>query len=291
MAGGERNYEAEARELGWRPLSDFKGDPEKFVDAQEYVEKGETLMPILKANNRKLMGEITSVKGQLSETNKLLQQSQQQIAELLEVNTAAKQREAKDTKKDLITAIETARAAGETQRVVELSLQLDEHTAAIAKAAEKPVVKKEEPAKRTDEMTAADKAIWDGWVADNPWWEKDEDRTTLAMAQASKLRQKGSTLKGREFFDKVSEEVERLLPSGGARNGAGKVEEGRPSGGGGGGGGAGKDYANLPSDVRAKCDEMMGRLKTQPGQPGSIFKDAKAYRAHYAKVYFTEDNV
>src|SRR5574337_489576 len=54
----ERDYESEAKEMGWRPQAQYKGDPEKWVDAQEFVERGEHILPILKANTNKLRSEL-----------------------------------------------------------------------------------------------------------------------------------------------------------------------------------------------------------------------------------------
>jgi hypothetical protein len=78
------------------------------------------------------------------------------------------------------------------------------------------------------------------------------------------------------------------MPFPDARGGKSKVESGRPSGGGGEGGGTGESYSALPTEVKQTCERMMTRLKIQPGQSGSVFKDAKAYRDHYAREYFRE---
>ena len=37
----ENNYEAEAREQGWKPKEGYEGDPEKWRPAKEFVERGE----------------------------------------------------------------------------------------------------------------------------------------------------------------------------------------------------------------------------------------------------------
>jgi hypothetical protein len=54
----ERDYEAEAREMGWHPLEEYRGDPGKWVDAKTFVLRGEQQMPIMRENNRKLMGRV-----------------------------------------------------------------------------------------------------------------------------------------------------------------------------------------------------------------------------------------
>ena len=34
-------YEGQAREMGWRPKDEWEGEPEKWRDAKEFVERGE----------------------------------------------------------------------------------------------------------------------------------------------------------------------------------------------------------------------------------------------------------
>ena len=46
--------EQEARTLGWVPAEEFKGDPNRWVDAETFVERGHTVMPILRKNNERL---------------------------------------------------------------------------------------------------------------------------------------------------------------------------------------------------------------------------------------------
>lgn len=47
-----RDWEAEARQMGW--TDNFKGDPNKFIDAKTFVEKGENQMPLMKAEIKEL---------------------------------------------------------------------------------------------------------------------------------------------------------------------------------------------------------------------------------------------
>ena len=51
-ATSQAGIEAEARKMGWLPESEWMGAPPKygFVDAQTFLERGETILPILKAN-------------------------------------------------------------------------------------------------------------------------------------------------------------------------------------------------------------------------------------------------
>ena len=75
---GEVNVEQEARTLGWVPQEEFKGDPNRWVDADTFVERGHTVMPILRKNNERLE---TLVKQQAEELNKMKDAELKKLAE------------------------------------------------------------------------------------------------------------------------------------------------------------------------------------------------------------------
>ena len=58
-------YDKQAREMGWRPKEEWEGEPEKWRDAKEFVERGE------------LYGKIDSVGRELKETRKALKMLQE----------------------------------------------------------------------------------------------------------------------------------------------------------------------------------------------------------------------
>ena len=53
-----RDYEAEARGMGWRPKGEFKGDPRNWKDAKSYVEDGGRYVGLLRAENKRLTEDI-----------------------------------------------------------------------------------------------------------------------------------------------------------------------------------------------------------------------------------------
>lgn len=59
------SFESAAREMGWRPKEEWEGEPDKWRDAKEFVERGE------------LYGKIDSVSRELKETRKALKMLQE----------------------------------------------------------------------------------------------------------------------------------------------------------------------------------------------------------------------
>ena len=48
--------------MGWIPPTRYKGDPTRYIDAEAFLERGETVMPILKENNKKLQTELSALR-------------------------------------------------------------------------------------------------------------------------------------------------------------------------------------------------------------------------------------
>ncbi|MDE2106523.1 MAG: hypothetical protein KGL39_55425, partial [Patescibacteria group bacterium] len=90
----DQTVEERAGAMGWVPQEKFRGDPEKWVDAETFVQRGEQVMPILKHNNEKLQAEIASLKGELGKVTSLFQASQEAVEELKKFNSEATRRAA-----------------------------------------------------------------------------------------------------------------------------------------------------------------------------------------------------
>lgn len=254
---------AEARQLGWVPLEEFRGDQSRWVDAEAFVQRGHEIMPLLKANNNRLLEELTTVRGQLKQATEAIEQLQMASAEITKERVAA-------VRKELVTSIRTAREEGNIEDEDRLTEKLAE-----LKAAERA-----EPAPKKIEAPVVDPAFttW-AMQPENAWFGKDRRRTSLAMAIAEELRADpaNNRLVGVPFYEKVAAEVEATV----SPPRPDRVEGSRGGAGGSGSGAGGKGYAALPADARAACDKQGKQFIGKPG-----FKDAAAWNAYYAKIYF-----
>jgi len=57
-----------AKMQGWSPKEEFRGDPANWRPADEFVKRADEMMPIMKATNKKLEGNVASLTKELSET-------------------------------------------------------------------------------------------------------------------------------------------------------------------------------------------------------------------------------
>lgn len=267
--------ETKALEMGWVPKDEFRGDPEKWIDAETYVRRGEEFMPILKANNKRLSEELAQVKGELKKTNEMLAASTESIEALREFNSDLVRKEAEKQIAAMKVELKEAKQEGDVDKELELTEQIREHSEALKEA-------KKEPAKKVEQPPVQDPTQnpeWQAWVAENTWFGKDKRRTALAIGIAEEIKD-AENIVGRALLDRVSEEVEKVFGGGAPRHD--KVEGGGRGAGNGGGGG--KSFADLPAEAKEACDRQANRLVGD----NRAFKTMQDWRKHYTKQYFGE---
>jgi hypothetical protein len=66
------DVEAKARRLGWLPKEEFRGDPTRWKPADEYVEYGESILPIVRQNNEVLHDRLARQERDLADAKQVL---------------------------------------------------------------------------------------------------------------------------------------------------------------------------------------------------------------------------
>ena len=280
-SGGERDFVAEARAEGWRPLEQYKGDPNKWIDAEEFVKRGENILPLVKAQNSKLKAELEGQRQSLKEMRESMDNfklfHEETTARLLKEKKAEYARAVADLKK----ARTEARENGDLDKVDEISDAIAD-LKAEAKAEETKT--KKAPTAQSQDAILKD-PVYQAWAKENPWFGDDSDKenarkSRLAVAVGQELRSKNPNISMSDFLEQITEEVESTF--GGkksSREAASKVEGSRR-----GAGGTGRSYADLPADARKQCDED---IKRHVG-PNKVYKTAKEYQSYFANLYFEE---
>lgn len=272
------NVEKAAREMGWRPLEEFRGDASKWVDAETFVSRGEHFLPIIKADRDRLREQNAQIVASLEETKQLLTASQEAIAELRKYHDEDTKRAVEKARKDLVAQLKQAREDGDVD--LELALQGQITKIDVAKSAAPPPPPPPPPASTASKIDPEFAA----WEAENPWFKTDRKKHALAMAIAQELRDDPANagLVGRKFYDKVTEGVEAYLGPAGSPP-ASKVAGGRPTGSAGSGASTrARTFADLPEEAKAACASFAKKLVG----PGRAYKDLDAWQSEYAKRYF-----
>lgn len=235
------DWEDRAMAMGWTPKSQFKGDPEKWVDAETFVKRGEEFLPFLKANNRRLEQALERANGKIEQMEKGLKGAIQQLSK-------ADQRAYARAKAELEAELEQFAQAGD---------------AAGVKAVTQDIVALErETAGKADEALeqTGEPEYFTEWKSENPWFGKDKAMTAAAQAFGEDAVAEGFTGKAlvKEVDRRIREEFAHKFakPENPNRRQAAAVEtQGAPAKSG------GKTYADLPADAKRMCDELCRDIK------------------------------
>lgn len=262
-----------AEAMGWIPPTRFKGDPERFIDADVYLKRGEEVLPIVREQNKRLHTEVDGLKAANAQTQAALKQAQDAIAQMEERHSVETQKAVERARTQVKAQLAAASEAGDHDGVAELTDKLVQMQTAEREAKEKPVTPVT-PAAFTPPPEMKQ------WNEENPWFGTNKRKTALALGIAQELRDGGDTSTGREFFDKVSAEMEKELGSSTPRGD--KVEGSRHSEGGGNGSAGGKaSYASMPADAKAACDADAKKFVGE----GKKYKTIADWRNRYAEMY------
>lgn len=270
---------AEAREAGWRPEDQFKGDKAKWVDAKTYLERAEHVLPIIKKDRDKLRAELASQATKVLTLEGRMKEASESLEGFKKYHEEDVKRRVKQARAELKKQLVQAKKDGD----VEAEVQITED---LAELKDPPPVekKKEEAAPGVD---PAWKAILDEWVVDgNQWYVTDPVKSAYATSIAAFVHQTRRDLTGRDFLDEVAKQVQDKFPDKNQhrREAPDKVEGARPGSRQSNGGNA---YADLPADAKAACDRDAEKYKLVG--PNKAYKTAKDWQAQYAKDYFSMD--
>lgn len=254
----QRDFDKEAREMGWVPETEFKGPKEKWKPAQKFVEDGETILPI--------------VRGQLKREREERERDKADFAKRLEriekVNktTFEAAQRAHDAEISRLKAAQRAAVASGDEAEYD---RLETEKGKL----EKQAPKVEDTAGQTPEQ--AFEAEKTQWVKENDWFTKDFDLQDWAIRYSDFHGRNNPHLSFKENMAAVTEEAKRRFPEKfGGKKAAGNGHSAVDSGG---------DFsavfekkglaAKLPAEARKQAEKDVA---------------AKHYKTvdEWAKVYF-----
>jgi hypothetical protein len=187
----DEEIEEQARGQGWKPEDEWKGDPPSrgFVSAKEFLEAGQKSLPLL-----------TQQKGQIEEELEALK------ADSAKMKAAMRRYKAMTDK-----AMDTARR--ERDAAIE-SLQ-NERAQAISEADGDKVIEIERKIAQTQAEPIGDEeppGFAQEWLAENAWYEDDEEMAAVADGISTRLKQDQPHLVGQAHLDELSKRVKKAMP-------------------------------------------------------------------------------
>jgi hypothetical protein len=255
VVGEPSEIEEKALKMGWTPLDKFKGDPAKWRTADEFVERGENMLPIVKARVAQQATEIQELKAAMKQFG--------------EYHTKTEQRAYDRALNDLREQRAQAIAAGDGATFD----KVDEQIESLRKE-----VEEKNRFTETQQNTEND-PVYVEWLGRNKW-ATDPAMEKWAYAHGKYLIEIGEAELGLDVFEKISKAAKIKYPEkfeNQRRMSAPSVEGGVPSARRG-----GKSYADLPADAKAACERMAKNAYIGDE------KQAAKFKAEYVKNYFEE---
>ena len=90
--GEDAEIEAQAREMGWKPFAEYRGTPGRWQPAAQFIERGNEILPIVRANNHRLIERVGRLEGELNGLRATAGEQLEIIKELRERGKTADQR-------------------------------------------------------------------------------------------------------------------------------------------------------------------------------------------------------
>lgn len=290
--------EAQARELGWRPKDEYSGDPAKWVDADQYLKNGESIVPYLRADRRKLLTTVEGLRTRLDQQEAVIRANNESMEALKKVTATTRVNQLEDEVRSLRSQLVTARNSGNIETEAQVEEQLDqtrEQLRDARKQRDQPAAPPPPPVNGSTNAGGRDvtqQPEFQQFLADNPWFQTDE---VMAGAAVALMKQKsadpGFLLKTPgQRFAMVAQEIKARFGLDDSNNPPptrrdSKVEGGNRSEGtrqrGGGAGSSKRSYSDLSPEARAICDRQAKSLVGPKGS-GRAFETIDAWRAHYA---------
>ena len=244
-------YESEARAQGWVAADEFRGSESDWVDAETFVRRGKEIMPILRKNNEKLLKE-------LGEAKKIAEEAREAAKEFREYQKEQFERKTKDLESQLEQLKQAKREAitqGDGDRAIAIDDAMDDLKEQRIEA-KQDLKAAEDKAKEVPQVTA-DPSL-NEWMERNDWFGKDTRLTGVANGLGVELRRENPNLQGKNFLDKLDEELAAMLPEKFGKKRVQNPMEGSPNGTARPSSGSGKkSYNNLPPEAKAACDKFV----------------------------------
>lgn len=266
--------EQKARGMGWLPEAEFRGKKEHWVDAEKYVKRGEEFIPFLQADRRRLEGDLTSIKGKVTELETQLKDATETITALKEFRTELNKERVQDLKANLVDGIKQAREDGDVEKEESLRTKLNEATESL----------KTPPKVETKQQDVTQLPEWRDFIAENSWWNDDVVMRSASIEISKQMAASGkldglsnaarfaAIAKATKERFHVDETPPRSSKVEGSKGGSTQQSDNSEE----------RGYNDLPADVKQGAEDFEKRLVGK----GKAYPDLKAYRDYYAAEYY-----
>ncbi|UOF81825.1 hypothetical protein [Caudoviricetes sp.] len=261
--------ESRARAMGWVPKEEYKGNPDNWRDAGEFVRRGEEILPIVQERNRDLTRRLTELETRLAQRDASYETN---IKKLEGMTAVALQRQREQLLGSYEGAMRQAAASADVERYDQLSRdrdhQLNQFDQRIAQTVRQPEV-------QPQQQTPPEAQEWADRNAS--WFLKDPALNMEAQAIHIALQREHPYMPLADNLARVEQTIKQRYPQkfGVRTSSQPSVSYGAVEGGGSriaSGGSRQRGVSELPADAKAQGEKFVKQ---------GLFKDLAEYAREY----------
>lgn len=291
---------SEATSMGWVAKEKFRGDPNLWRPAKEFVQRGREILPILQKNNRGLQDEVRSLKAQMEERDRAFEERTRRLDGMTRV---ALERQRAQLENAYEAAKRKAVADGDIDTYDRLSDEGRKAVASFDPEAEAERYAPKPQAQQQQQIPANIQSAVQGWIADNRWFDQDEEMREVASFEHGRLLKRMPGLSIEENLEKTLAHVKERFPG---KFGSAPKPQGQqphsPAVEGGGrqpqiSNGRARGWNDLPPEAKQAAMKDISRDKlwvsipkgTHPQDFEPTDADIRAGQSAYAKAYWEQE--
>ena len=285
-----------ARDMGWVPKDEWRGNPDIWREADEFARRGEEVLPIVQSSNRRMKEEIARNKTEMADLREQMGSLKGEFEETLATRTKRLEGMTKaalaSQREQLFKTFEVEKrkavAEGNTDEYDRLS---GEQHDAMSKfkpeadfAEEAPAPKVKEPKQESQKVPPEVGT----WMETNQWFTRDAAMTAWATARHQEIMDAHPAMSLADNLAKVTDEAKVTFPAKfgiePTTNGAAKPHAPSVEGGGRQAQAAAKDkgWNDLPPEAK-----QAAKNNFEDGLFGADKSKEKAQR-EYAEIYWSQ---
>lgn len=249
--GAPDPFIAEARDQGWVPLDEYRGDPADWRDAETFARRGREINPILRKQLAKKDAEIARLHTEMTEQGATVKEIRVYLKKVEDNAMKNAMAQLKQAKRDAL-------AGGDFVAAEDYSDQIDD-----LKNSPSSIPEERAPAAPPANEIHPDVRVW---MAENPWFsEKNPEMVeyangaALSLQNANQQKPESERLAPKALLDVVSTKVRKMFPKQFSEDPpAGMFESGNTGAGGGSGfpTKSAKGFSSLPKDAQQQFDRF-----------------------------------
>lgn len=167
----EAATEARARDMGWKPLAEYRGPPGKWQPAADFIARGENILPIVRDQNRRMTERMGKLEGEVTSLRSTAQEQLKIIKDLRDLGQRQNQAGYDRAMAEIKAKQKEARAAGDVESFAQLveqaeALSVSRETVTPPARTEEPPARPPAPAQLTPTVQA--------FIKENPWFNSNK---------------------------------------------------------------------------------------------------------------------